>query len=104
MDQTRREMLGDIFRDQILGSSNVYFQPPESVKMHYPAIVYSLDDIANTYADDRPYLSARRYKVTIIDRNPDSILPGLMNALPFCDFDRAYATDGLNHWVFSLYF
>ena len=22
-----------------------YFQPPESIKMNYPAIVYSLDDI-----------------------------------------------------------
>ena len=104
MDQTRREMLGDIFRDQILGSSNVYFQPPESVKMRYPAIVYSLDDITNTFADDRPYLSAKRYKVTIIDRNPDSILPDLMNALPFCNFNRTYTSDGLNHWVFSLYF
>lgn len=25
-----------------------YFQPPESVKMSYPAIVYSLDDIDKT--------------------------------------------------------
>ena len=104
MDQTRRIMLGDIFRDQILGSDNVYFQPPESVHMHYPAIVYELSDIMNVYADDRPYLSARKYKVTIIDRNPDSILPSLMTALPFCDFDRMYAKDGLNHWVYSLYF
>lgn len=104
MDRTRREMLGDIFRDQILGSSNVYFQPPESVKMHYPAIVYSLDDITNTFADDIPYFSAKRYKVTIIDRDPDSFLPDLMNALPFCTFDRMYTSDGLNHWAFSLYF
>ena len=25
---------------EVLGSKNVYFQPPESVKMKYPAIVY----------------------------------------------------------------
>ena len=26
-----------------------YFQPPESIKMNYPAIVYSLDDIEQTW-------------------------------------------------------
>ena len=36
--------LQKIFED-ILGSKNVYFQPPESLKMKYPAIRYSLDDI-----------------------------------------------------------
>ena len=44
-----------------------YFQPPESIKMNYPAIVYSLDDIDKTYANDGVYLSNRRYAVTVID-------------------------------------
>ena len=104
MDQNRRLLLDDIFRTQILGSNNVYFQPPESVKMRYPAIKYSLDNVQNTYADDLPYLSAKRYKVTIIDRDPDSLLPGLMNSLPFCRMDRWYAADNLNHWVFTIYY
>ena len=55
----------------ILGSRNVYFQPPESIKMNYPAIVYGLDDIDNQYANDGVYLSHRRYSVTVIDKNPD---------------------------------
>ena len=29
---------------ELLGSDNVYFQPPPSVQMNYPAIVYKLDD------------------------------------------------------------
>ena len=33
-----------------------YFQPPESIKMNYPAIVYSLDDVDKTYANDGVYL------------------------------------------------
>ena len=48
-----------------------YFQPPESIKMNYPAIVYSLDDIDKTYANDGVYLSNRRYAVTVIDKDPD---------------------------------
>jgi len=34
----------------------VYFQPPSSVRMNYPAIVYVLDDIKNTFANDGVYL------------------------------------------------
>lgn len=44
----------------ILGSGFVYFQPPESVKMIYPCIVYALDLMDMKYADDRPYLNAKR--------------------------------------------
>ena len=40
-----------------------YFQPPESIKMNYPAIVYSLDDIDKTYANDGVYLSNRKYSL-----------------------------------------
>ena len=31
--------------ENILGSRNVYFQPPASVQMRYPAIVYSRKNI-----------------------------------------------------------
>lgn len=48
-----------------------YFQPPSSVKMKYPAIVYALNDIENTFANDGVYLSARKYSVTVIDSDPD---------------------------------
>lgn len=44
-----------------------YFQPPSSVKMKYPAIVYALDDIENTFANNGVYLSERKYSVTVID-------------------------------------
>ena len=99
-----RLLLDDIFRTQILGSDNVYFQRPSSVVMQYPAIKYELNDISMDYADDRPYTTAKRYSVTIIDKNPDSILPDLMTALPFCSFDRFYTADNLNHWVFNLFY
>lgn len=88
----------------ILGSDFVYFQPPESVKMIYPCIVYALDLMDMKYADDRPYLNAKRYCVTVIDKDPDSVLPDRMLILPYCSFSRAYTVDNLNHWVFYLYF
>lgn len=95
---------------EILGCSNegfdcrAYFQPPASVKMKYPAIVYGLEDIANTYANDGVYLSQRKYSVMVIDKDPDSPLVGKVASLPTCRFNRHYEKDNLNHDVFTIFF
>ena len=90
--------------ENILESRNVYFQPPESVKMKYPAIAYTLEDIENAHADNGVYSSYKKYSVTVIDDNPDSIFVDKVAALPTCRFNRHYKSDNLNHWVFSLCF
>ena len=102
MSRPRSEL--SVLLRETLGSSHVYFQPPESIKMTYPAIVYALDGIKTVHADDGVYLSHRRYSVTVIDKNPDSILVEKMLALPYCSFNRYYTSDHLNHFVFTLYF
>ena len=99
----RRLELSALLRNT-LSSDNVYFQPPETVKMKYPAIVYSLDNIQNVHADDGVYLSHRRYSVTLIEKNPDSPTVERLSALPMCQFNRHYTSDNLNHFVFTLYF
>lgn len=103
MSKTRRLQLDAILR-VALGSSNVYFQPPTSVKMSYPAIVYSLANINNDFANDGVYLSLTRYSVTLIVKDPDSELIGTIAALPNCQFDRCYTSDNLNHYVFTIYY
>ena len=92
------------FLEELLESKNVYFQPPESVKMKYPAIVYALDDIENVHADNGVYSSHRHYSVTVIDSDPDSELVGKVVSIPTCRFERYYASENLNHWNFTLYF
>lgn len=89
---------------KILGSEYVYFQPPESEKMKYPCIVYSLDDIDTKNADNISYVNTKRYAVTIIDKDPDSMIAEALLKLSMCSFDRSYTKDNLNHWVFRLYF
>ena len=81
-----------------------YFQPPSSVQMKYPAIVYALNDIDNAFADDRVYLSARKYSVTVIDSDPDSPLISKVASLPTSRFNRHYTKDNLNHDVFEIFF
>ena len=85
---------------EILGSRNVYFQPPASKKMQYPAIRYVRYEIENTSADNRTYKQAMYYQVTVIDRDPDSEIVHKVSQLPMCTYDRHYAADNLNHDVF----
>lgn len=89
---------------EILASRNVYFQPPESIRMNYPAIIYSLANLKTTFANNGIYAMKTCYKVVVIDKNPDSVIPEKILRLPFCSFDRSYVADNLNHYVFTLYF
>jgi len=89
---------------EVLGSRNVYFQPPETVKMKYPAIVYHLDNGREIYANNKSYLYRRNYAVTAIDKNPEVEWDEkILDAFEYCDFQRAFVADNLNHWQFSLY-
>ena len=83
---------------------NVYFQPPPTVKMVYPCIVYNRDNVKINHADDLPYKHRTRYQVTIIDRDPDSTIPAKVASLPLCSFDRFFTADNLNHDVYKLFF
>lgn len=87
-----------------LGTNNVYFQAPENLKMKYPCILYQLDDIWTERADDKLYLSKKRYLVTVIDADPDSLLPDKVLSLPLCRFSRHFRADNLNHFVYNLYY
>lgn len=90
--------------EKILGSRNVYFQPPSSVQMKYPAIVYSRKDIEKRSADNVAYRKLPSYELILIDKNPDSKFIDPILELSYCSFDRHYEADNLNHDVFTLYY
>lgn len=89
---------------EALGSRNVYFQPPASVVMSYPAIRYTLYDIDNVYADNNVYLQNTAYQITVIDRDPDSEIVERVSKIPCIRFNRYYTADNLNHTIFILYY
>lgn len=88
----------------LLGSDHVYFQPPPNIEMSYPCIVYQRDSARTLFAGDRPYRHTQRYQVIVIDRNPDSVIPAKIAALPMCTYNRFYTADNLNHDVYNLFF
>ena len=89
--------------ENILGSRNVYFNPPESVRMNFPAIVYSRARPETMRANNLLYKQFDAYEVIVIDDDPDSTIVGKVSQLPMCSWDRHYIADNLNHDVFRLY-
>ena len=89
--------------ENILESHYVYFQPPASVRMNYPAIVYELGGIDNSHANNLVYMQDKSYTITLIDKDPDNKIVDKISHLPKCRFDRFFTSDNLNHYVFTLY-
>lgn len=83
---------------------NVYFQPPASINMIYPCIVYNLDDIDKTHASNTQYIKDHRYSLIYITKNAaDNVVDQLIE-LPYCIYDRYYSSDNLHHHAFTIYY
>lgn len=87
---------------ETVSSKHVYFQPPESVKLSYPCVVYKLDNKDTYYADDKPYADFWRYIVTYITKNPDDPVVEELAQLPASRFDRYFVADNLHHYSFVI--
>lgn len=90
--------------EELLGNRNVYYQPPEDLKMQYPAIRYSLSTIQSRYANNAKYSNFNRYDVIVIDKRPDNKVIQKILELPLSSFDRHYVSNNLNHDSIILYF
>lgn len=99
----RRLELHQILKN-ILGSNNVYFQPPSNTQLEYPCIIYERSDIDAKYADNLRYTSMVRYSMILIGRSPESDLVERLFDLPYCSYDRFYTADSLNHDAFTIYY
>lgn len=89
---------------QILGSKNVYYQPPANIQMVYPCIIYAIDDVDIFYADNESYSVNKRYSVTVIDRAPENAFVDALLRLPMASYSRRYTTDNLNHDSLTIYY
>lgn len=88
---------------EILGSRNVYFQPPASVKLKYDCIVYKVQNRNDLRADNKQYRNFTCYEVKIIYRNPDSDLPErIMSEFDYVMHNNTFVVDNLHHDVFSI--
>lgn len=91
--------------EDILGTRNVYFQPPETMKMQYPCILYFKTSVPFRYANDEIYKYDQGYTVTYVDKDPDSELPFiLMKSFRHSKIDSFYKSEGLNHTKLTIFY
>ena len=108
MDQSRKleqrsQELQAAF-EELLGSRNVYYNPPESVRMSYDAIRFKRSGINNKFADNRVHVQLPpTFEVTTITRDPDAPIIEKVSALPSCRFVTSYVVDNLHHNIFTLH-
>lgn len=89
---------------EILGIKNVYFQPPPTVKMEYPCVVYQLSGTKDDHADNRVYVGRFKWNVTLISRTPMPLEFYKLRELKNCYFDRPYTAGNLYHYSFTIYY
>lgn len=88
---------------QAVQHNRVYFQPPENLKIEYPAIVFHLSKIEVDRASDVPYKGAKEYSVILITKDPEPDVIDEILKIPYSSLDTTYISDGMNHFVFTIY-
>lgn len=103
--QKRRELHTSL--TTILGSSNVYFQPPSNITMKYPCFVYNRSSPYTINADDQTYLLRGHYSLTYIDSNIERAMAmqtKLLKSFEHISVERSFTSENLNHDVYNLYY
>lgn len=93
--------------DELLSifENNVYYQPPESIKLSYPCFIYELSGGKKEQADDTMYLFTRRYEGTYITRDPDhTLIETLLKHFKHISYDRRFVSNNLYHDTFTIYY
>ena len=91
--------------ETLLGSENVYYQPPESVKLKYPCIVYSLDPTYTAHADNKNYIMINRYHIKHIYKSiSNSLKDRLLQHFMMISHDNEMIADSMYNDDFTLYY
>ena len=88
-----------------LGNENVYFQPPENVKLKFPCIIYKFTKFETEHADNNPYAIKKKYNILYITKDPDDEMPEkLAWAFSTISHINNYVRDTLYHYSYDLYY
>lgn len=91
--------------EALIGNNHVYYQPPETLKITYPCIVYKRQVGKTDYADDRTYNHTRSYEINYITRNPDDpLIDTILFSFSSIRLANRYCTGGLYHNVYVIYY
>ena len=90
--------------ENVLGSTNVYFQEPPNTGMTYPCMVYKFVKIENNNADNKPYIMTGRWEVHHMYKSVQNDLKEkMLFAAPYVTFDRRIVTGGVYNDYYVIY-
>ena len=104
------ELKWEDLRDQLYlihDTENVYYDPPESIRMDFPCFRFELNNLDVKHADNKAYSKKPRWAVTYITRDIEEIeqvAEEMLEHFKYCNFDTSFRADNLEHAVFNLYF
>lgn len=91
--------------ESLLGSRNVYFQPPSSVTISYPCIIYTIGNGVAKRANNSLYNYINNYQITVIYKQPKiEIIEKVLSTFQMSKLDKTYISDNLYHYIFTIYF
>lgn len=85
-----------------LGSDNVYFQPPETLEIKYPAIIYERYGINAAHASNKVYARSFDFLVIVVSKHPCESVVDKLSEFPTARYSRHYVHDGLHHDSFII--
>lgn len=92
--------------NELLGfSNNVYYQPPENIKIKYPCIIYNkkIPDVKK--ADNKTYMLTNRYEITYVTKDVENtVCDDILNHFEMISPVNYFVTEGLYHYIFNLYY
>lgn len=90
---------------ELLGNRNVYFNPPSSLTLKYPCIVYNRTKPDIKRANDQIYSKTNCYELTVITKNPDDdTYERIMEHFKYADYDRSFSHNNLCHDALRIYY
>lgn len=89
--------------EELLGSRNVYYNPPANITIKYDCIRYSLNGMQNTHANNNKYSKMKRYDGIVISKQSDPEVFDKILDLQYCSPGTPYKADNLNHYPFTIY-
>lgn len=89
----------------IIGTSQAYYQPPESMRLRYPCFVYERNPGYTTRANNQLYHYEHNYQLTYITDDSETDVPlTVLGHFQKCRYERSFVSDNLYHHVFDLYY
>lgn len=83
---------------------NIYFEPPRSISVKTPNILYKLDRSKPIYGDNKAYVDIAEYTVIFRTKEPCCIIHNDLLKLGQSSFVSKYTKDGLNHYQYKIYY